>query len=376
MKTTLYEGREQTLVKHKLLERYLLAAIPIIGSWANDIYFLDCLAGPWKSASGDLSDTSFSVAVEALRRSKSLLASRGKHPSMRCLFIEQEPGPFAELKKFCDGVNDIEVVAKNWDFEHHVDDVVTSVRRRGQSFPFFFIDPKGWECAAIPLLTPILSLEPGEVIINLMTSWISRFLSDSSKDFTKLVGSEVTRIASLQGDSREYELVRCYSEAVRKAGGFPYVCTMPVLKSTDEKFHFHMIYATRSQKGVEEFKKAERDVVPLMHGARADAQVRKTFQATGQFPLLQPIDTYQESRYTRYKESNLSLAKEAAANKLTTSVSFDVLWAEWMQFACVQDDDLQAWIREREKAGEIEIRNLPIRSKKLSRGKNIMVVPI
>ena len=215
-----YEGREQTLVKHKLLERYLSAAVPIIGSWAKDIYFLDCLAGPWKSVSADLSDTSFSVATKVLRSSKVLLATRGKYPTMRCLFVEQDKQAFARLRAFSDGIKDLDIRAENWDFETRVKEIVSSVRTRPSSFPFFLIDPKGWECAAVPLLKPILELQPGEVIINLMTSWINRFLSDPNKDFTKLFGADAERISRLHGDVREQELVRVYSEAVREAGRF------------------------------------------------------------------------------------------------------------------------------------------------------------
>jgi hypothetical protein len=42
-----YEDREQTEVKHKVLSRYLSALIPIVGDWASDIAYIDCLAGPW-----------------------------------------------------------------------------------------------------------------------------------------------------------------------------------------------------------------------------------------------------------------------------------------------------------------------------------------
>jgi hypothetical protein len=177
-------------------------------------------------------------------------------------------------------------------------------------------------------------------------------------------------------DTREYELVKCYSDAVRLAGSFPYVCTMPVLKSKDDQFHFHMIYATRSPKGVEEFKKAERDVEPLMHAVRAEAQHRRSFEETGQYSFLQPIDTYQESRHTRYRAANVQLAKEAVQKKLTEHgprVSFDDIWAEWMQFACVQDDDLQDWIKKQARREHLAIENLPPRARKLTRERSIVI---
>jgi hypothetical protein len=199
-------------------------------------------------------------------------------------------------------------------------------------------------------------------------------MDKSNKNFQKLLGDDVGRIANLQGDERERELVRCYSEAVRKAGNFPYVCTMPVLKSVNESFHFHMIYATRSPKGVEEFKKAEKDVVPLMHSVRADAQHRRKFESTQQYSLLEPGDTYQENRYSRYREANLGFAREAVNRKVqeaTPTIAFDDVWAEWMQFACVQDEDLQDCIGKLARDGTITIENRPNRALKLTRGKNI-----
>lgn len=372
MNASFYVGREQSLIKHKLLQRYLNAAMPILGSWSDDLYYIDCLAGPWESVDPALSDTSFSIAIEALRQAKRTLAQRGRNPTMRALFIEREMEAYERLAAFTSTIKDIEVATKNWNFDVSVDKVVKSVKRRRHSFPFFFIDPTGWECAAIPVIKPILQVQPGEVLINLMTSWISRFLPDSTKPFQNLLGPGYETIIELHGDEREEAIVRAYTEAVRKAGNFPYVCTMPVLKSTDEAFHFHMVYATRSAKGVEEFKRAEDDVVPFMHGIRADAKHGKTLQRTNQYSLLSPNETYIDERYSRYRSANLILAQAAVESRLKNAdgpVEFDDLWADWMQFACVQDDDLQDYIQTGERRGELAVANRPPRSHKLTRGK-------
>ena len=58
-----YEDREQTAVKHKVLTRYLSGFVPIVGAWASDIAYIDCLAGPWRSADPALKDTSFARAI-------------------------------------------------------------------------------------------------------------------------------------------------------------------------------------------------------------------------------------------------------------------------------------------------------------------------
>jgi three-Cys-motif partner protein len=308
-----YTGREQTLIKHKLLERYLKAAMPILGSWADDLYYIDCLAGPWETVDPALSDTSFAIASDVLRRTKPILKSRGRSPTMRALLIERDRGAYERLSRFASAIHDIDVVAKNWDFEKSIQKIVQSVEKRRRSFPFFFIDPTGWECAAIPVIKPLLQVQPGEVLINLMTSWISRFLADPTKPFQNLLGPGFERIIVLSGDDREEAIISCYTEAVREAGNFPYVCTMPILKSTNEAFHFHMVYATRSPKGVEEFKRAEDEVVPFMHGVRADAKIGKLLQKTGQYPLLEASEMYVDERHSRYRAANLQRAEKAVS---------------------------------------------------------------
>lgn len=54
MLTDVYEGREQTKTKHRILRRYLSAFAPIIGSWAKDICYVDCFAGLGIAVSGPI----------------------------------------------------------------------------------------------------------------------------------------------------------------------------------------------------------------------------------------------------------------------------------------------------------------------------------
>jgi len=63
-----YLGREQTLVKHIILQRYLLRLAVIVGTWADSITYIDCFSGPWESKTTDYSDTSFGIAVQELKK--------------------------------------------------------------------------------------------------------------------------------------------------------------------------------------------------------------------------------------------------------------------------------------------------------------------
>ena len=354
-----YDDREQTAVKHEILGRYLSAFVPIVGDWAADIAYVDCLAGPWESVDPTLADTSFGRAIKVLRSTRKVLNDRGKFPTMRCLFVEKNPVSFDKLKRYCDGVTDIEVRAENWDLTEHVQDVVAFAKERPNSFRFFFIDPNGWEPLQIALITPILSLDPNEVLINLMTSWITRFLSDESKQFGRLLGADWRKLLDLRGEQQEDELVRLYANAVRKAGRFKYVCTLPVLKPDQDAFHYYMIYATRHIRGVEEFKATEKHVIPFMHETRAKAQERRRLVQSGQRSLLEPAALYRERRFTRHQLKNLDVAKHELRDKLEASsqVLYDDARATVLQYSAVTEADFQEWLREWKTAGLLEITN-------------------
>jgi three-Cys-motif partner protein len=355
-----YEHREQTEVKHRILKRYLEAFIPIVGNWADDITYIDCFAGPWQSADPDLKDTSFSHAIEVIRRTKSILASRGRTPTIRCLFIEKDPHAFTKLKAFCDKISDVAVQPENWDFTQHVSDVVNFATERKNSFPFVFIDPTGWQPLQISTIKPILRLVPGEVLINLMTSFIKRFLSDDSKGFDRLVGPDWQRLVSLSGEEQEEELVDSYTLTVRRTGRFRYVCTLPVMKPDQDAFHYHMVYATRHEKGVEVFKETEKIAIPFMHEARAQAQQRRRFGQTGQYSLLDAAAHYSERKLTQFHARKVNVAMQDLQSVLKDKgcLPYEQAWAITMQYSTVTEADLRERLAEWCQAGAIEITNL------------------
>jgi hypothetical protein len=278
---------------------------------------------------------------------------------MRCLFIEKDSDSYAKLKQYCDGISDIEVTARHWDLTEHVHDVVRFAKERNNSFPFTFIDPNGWEQLEIDLIRPILAMVPGEVLINFMTSWIMRFISVEGKGFDRVLGDDWTRLAKLKGEEQEDELVRSYANAVRVAGGFKYVCTLPVLKANQDAFHFQMIYGTRHMRGVEVFKETEKHIIPFMHDTRAQAQARKRFLQSGQHDLLQPEERYRERKFTRYQVRSLKAARSELRSILESSkaMPYDDAWAIAMQHSGVMDSDFREWLTEWKASGLLQITN-------------------
>jgi hypothetical protein len=85
-----YQGREQSYVKHVFLERYLESLVHKTASSYNHIVYVDGFAGPWQSASEQFKDTSFGIALNALRQS----TTRGLSPCFRRNRGANEPPAF------------------------------------------------------------------------------------------------------------------------------------------------------------------------------------------------------------------------------------------------------------------------------------------
>jgi hypothetical protein len=58
-----YKGREQSYVKHLLLERYFEALVYKTASAYPHIVYVDGFAGPWQNSNEQFEDTSFGIAL-------------------------------------------------------------------------------------------------------------------------------------------------------------------------------------------------------------------------------------------------------------------------------------------------------------------------
>ena len=87
---SLYDGREQTLVKHFILRNYLLRLALIVGPWSKAINYIDCFSGPWNVRSENYEDSSFGIAITELRKAREKLAERSIDLKLRCFFLEQD----------------------------------------------------------------------------------------------------------------------------------------------------------------------------------------------------------------------------------------------------------------------------------------------
>ena len=383
----LYTGREQTLVKHFILRNYLERFAIIVGSRWDTLTYVDCFSGPWKVKSEKFEDSSFSIAIEQLRKARDFHQKRtGGTLKLRCFFLEKTPSAYAKHKQFADRIDDVIIETKNKKLENAIQDILKFVQEGGStSFSFIFIDPTGWSGFALETITPLLKLNPGEVLITFMTEHIRRFIEWPQKQnqasFIKLFGSGQFKdiLRDLDEKDREDAIVTAYCERVKNVGAFGYTSSAIILHPKKNRTHFHLIYATRVPKGIEVFKDAEKKAMSVMEKTRGEARQREREERTGQteLGLFSGAVMHDPSAYFRsLRERYVFRARAEVLNLVQTKkqLTYDEAWASAMTFPLTWESDLKDWIHEWEQAGQLETTGMKERQRVPQLGQNIRLI--
>ncbi len=380
---SLYHGREQSQVKHLILQRYLERFAFIIGSWSDSITYIDCFSGPWQSRSENYEDTSFAIAIRELRKARDQLAANRRQVELRCCFIEEDKAAFEKLSEFAATVNDIEVNTLNGELEESIDEIVEFVKQsKRKTFPFVFIDPKGWTGFGLDVIKPLLTLQPAEVLINFMTEHIRRFIDwpdeSNQQGFVELFGTDSFRqtVSGLSGADRDDAYVEQYMTVVQQAGRYPFASCAIVLKTETDRSHFHLVYLTRNPKGIEVFKGAERTSMEEMKTVRAEAQQRSRVQKTKQMEMFSAEETHDPSYFESLRDRYCSLARKQLADQLRkhTNISYDDAWVAALRLPLVWESDLKEWIKDWQAEGKLRLDGLAAGKRTPKRGDGHMLV--
>lgn len=351
-----YAGREQSQIKHIILEKYLERFAVITGKWCSGIIYVDGFSGPWNVQSESLDDASFSIAVRQLRRARDTVRPTFKKDlQVKCLFLEKDPHAFERLKTFAAAQKDVDVVALNQEFERAIPELVNRIKAAGTGyFPFIFIDPTGWKGFAMNTIAPLLRLQPSEVLVNFMTGFIVRFAEDAragiDASFQETFGDAEFRecIRGLVGPSREDALVFEYARRISQTGNFRFTPVTVVPHPTKDRTHFHLVYGTRHIRGLQVFKEAERSALNMTGRIRGEAKRREREARSGQPEFFGGADfpdaDYVGALSTRYQTQ----AREAVHHLIRTKkeLSFDDVCGTALAYPTVQLDSARAWVNE------------------------------
>jgi three-Cys-motif partner protein len=353
-----YKGREQAYVKHYLLEKYLTPLVYKVGSKWDSVVYIDAFSGPWKTKTQDYADSSFAVAIDTLREARDGLKERGRNLQMQCILVEENKQAFAALKQFAakHTAPGFAVCALCGEFVDQILEIARLIDRRAPNpFKFVFLDPKGWADIPMRKMQQFLKGRSGEVLINLMTRHIIRFLEeeDRAESYNNLFGRkevlDLLKSIPRENNERAEHAVREYCRSLKQLCGFKYVSSAVLLEPDEESVKYYLVYATNDFHGIDVFKAAERAAARIQDEIRYTARHTPTEQTE-----MFLNDGSRQSRlanrlYSRYRAMvRVKVIEMLLENRSKRGVAYTELYCEAMSFPLVGPNDLVACIRELE----------------------------
>jgi three-Cys-motif partner protein len=348
-----YHGREQAYVKHYLLEKYLPDWAYKVGTKWNSLVYIDGFAGPWGTTDPNYADSSFALAVDTLRTCRLGLQQRGMPLSTYAILVESNKEAFAKLNSFAQTATgpDVSVTAIPGKFVDTISKINEQLKSIGtQAFKFVLLDPMGWADIPMKRLQPFLKTRSCEVLINLMTKHITRFLNeeDRAASYNSLFGRPgvLESLRSAVGEEREELAVKEYCQSLQELCGFQFVSSAIILEPQEAKIRYFLVYATNHPRGIEVFKAAENKAANIQEIVRQEKLVQKTGQAGLDFADDRPLTSYTFRLYQRYRDRARQKVIESLKKTPQAKMPYWKLFCEAMAFPLVTPDDLLTWLDE------------------------------
>jgi three-Cys-motif partner protein len=381
-----YLGREQAYVKHVLLESYLERLVHKVASRYDHVAYVDGFAGPWLSANERFEDTSFGIALNALRRAKATWKQHGRDVTMSALLVEQDKAAYSQLARVPAQYLDLRIKTHCEDFLDIVPTILQEIP--SNAFTFFLIDPKGWH---VPLKTlePLLARQNSEVIFNFMFEFINRAADIEQPKvvagLNELIPHGDWRAMLKSGeqgddfsvDRRKEILVDAFSNNLRKVGGYQYVAETPVLRPTKDRALYFLLYGTRSKKGIEEFRKCQIAALQEQSRTRAASKIKYKQVASGQGEIFQSLHEMARDELIAYLQSERDAATRRILELTPTQphfIQYDQLWPQILARSVVTKVDVNKIVATLRKENKLlipdweERRKVPQDSYRVQRG--------
>lgn len=260
-----YDGREQALIKHRLLEDYLEKLFLIIGMGSKnagghiELCYIDCFAGPWGDPSEDMQTTSIAISLRTLDTCRQKLASMGVYVKIRALYVEAKPSSFGRLQTYLATATPRSIKS------HCMQGDFVALRQQildwigPDAFTFFFVDPMGYTEIAVPTLAPLVRRPRSEFLINLMYDHANRAMSmEGMRETMATVLGEELDVTGLPPREREYAFVHTYRENLKRC--VPASTSRParaaharVMNPERDRTKYHVVYLTSHPLGVVKF---------------------------------------------------------------------------------------------------------------------------
>jgi three-Cys-motif partner protein len=348
----LYEGREQTRVKHDILRHYLESLAHVIGFAWPSITYIDGFSGPWNSRSHELTDTSFAIAIRELLRARDTHRTLGREVRIRCVFVERDQTAFEKLREFTDTITEADILPIHGEFENVIDQIIAFLQRDTDTFAFTLIDPTGISGFSMRRIARLLQIQPGEALINFMLEFVRRMIEQQGlrSCLTELFGEDDydEDLESLSGIDRDDAITEKYCDSLSRNCKFRYVLRASILHPDQDRLYYQLIYATRNPAGIKKFKQAEKNAMQKQDASRARVEAKKDMQRRGgQLSFLNPAEMPESGYYIQLRNRYVSRSRKQIATMINdnASIAYDKLWLCALGFPMVWESDLQGWLK-------------------------------
>ncbi|WP_373714589.1 three-Cys-motif partner protein TcmP [Roseateles sp.] len=292
-----YDGREQALIKHRLLEDYLEKLFLIIGMGTRsegsaELCYVDCFAGPWGDSSEDMKSTSIAISLNTLDTCRQKLASLRRFVKIKALYIEKNPASFQRLKGYLADHTPRGIRSHCFpgDFVALRQEILDWVG--SDAFTFFFIDPKGYTPIAVPILAPLIRRPRSEFLINLMYDHANRAMSMQGMKSTmaNVLGKDLD-VTAMNPQQREHAFVHTYRESLKQC--VPASNSRPsraaharIMNPERDRAKYHLVYLTSHPLGVVKFMEISEGTDRVQSRVRAEKRDKKKTVDTGMDSLF------------------------------------------------------------------------------------------
>lgn len=262
---TLWKLDEHTLGKHMVLDAYLKAWLPVMGTRNPSIYIIDGFAGPGEYINGELGSPQIMLDAHL---------SHSYLDNINCvtkyILLEKDPKRFEHLKALLTKnykrlPDKIKLDLRNEDFIEDMSTFFSTSSRVKKRLPpsFIMLDPFGVSDTPLKIIEKILRNDKTEIYLSLMYEFINRFKSrpEFEKHLDELFGCEEWRNGINIADKIERRkfLTSLYKSQLKKAGATQ---VLHFDLCNGNRHVYTIFFATKHIKGCEKMKNAIWQSIP------------------------------------------------------------------------------------------------------------------
>lgn len=252
-----------TKAKHQILDRYLKAWFPIMGSIKKRIVYIDGFAGPGIYRDGEYGSPI--IALNILTNHVINIKSE-----IVIIFVEQKKKRCEILQEQIDKIdlpNNITYQVRCDTFENQLTDIFTYLNEQEKTLApsFVFIDPFGYAQTPFHIIEKLMEYPSCEFMMTFMYDYINRFIGEADRApvFTKLFGTdEWTDIDKEETpEGRKRFIHDLYMKLLQRKASVKYLKSFEMMNIHNHTEYF-LVYGTNHIKGLRIMKEAMWKVDP------------------------------------------------------------------------------------------------------------------